>query len=107
MAKYHGFIGFAVQTETSPGIWTEQITEHEYSGDLLRFNRKAQSSGNTNDNLVITNEISIIADAYLNENLYAVRYVTFMGCKWKVDSVSIDYPRMTLSLGGIYHGQPS
>lgn len=104
MAKYHGFIGFAEQIETSPGIWTEQITEHEYSGDLLRFSRKVQSGSGTNDDLTINNEISIIADAYMNENLYAIRYITFMGAKWKVDSVSVDYPRMTLSLGGLYHG---
>lgn len=102
MAKFHGYIGFAVQTETSPGIWTEQITEREYGGDLLRFNRKAQSSGGVNDNLTINNEISIIADAYLNENLYAIRYVTFMGSKWKIDSISVEYPRLTLSLGGLY-----
>ena len=102
--KYHGMIGFAVQTETSPGIWTEQITEHEYSGDLLRFNRKIQSSGEKNDKLTITNEISIIADAYLNENLYAIRYITFMGCKWSVDSVLVDFPRMNFTLGGLYNG---
>ena len=102
--KYHGMIGFAVQTETSPGIWTEQITEHEYSGDLLRFNRKIQSSGEKNDKLTITNEISIIADAYLNENLYALRYITFMGCKWSVDSVSVEFPRMNFTLGGLYNG---
>lgn len=105
MAKFHGRIGFAVQTETSPGIWTEQITEREYGGDLLRFNRKAQSSGGVNDNLMITNEVSIIADAYLNENLYAIRYVTFMGAKWKVDSVSVEYPRLNLTLGGLYAHQ--
>lgn len=105
MAKFHGKIGFAVQTETSPGIWTGQITEREYGGDLLRFNRKAQSSGGVNDNLMITNEVSIIADAYLNENLYAIRYVTFMGAKWKVDSVSVEYPRLNLTLGGLYADQ--
>lgn len=105
MAKFHGRIGFAVQTETSPGIWTEQITEREYGGDLLRFNRKAQSSGGVNDNLMITNEVNIIADAYLNENLYAIRYVTFMGAKWKVDSVSGEYPRLNLTLGGLYANQ--
>lgn len=107
MAKYHGRIGFAVQAETSPGIWTEQIIEREYAGDLFRFNRKTQSSGSVNDNFTISNEISIIADAYINENLYAIRYVTFMGSKWKVESVSVEYPRLTLTLGGLYNGESS
>ena len=105
--KQHGRIGFAVQAETSPGIWTEEITEREYTYDLLRFSRKTQPSGNVNDDITISNEISIIADAYLNENLYAIRYVTFMGCRWKVESLSVEYPRINLSLGGLYNGQPS
>ena len=105
MAKFHGMIGFAgQQTETSPGIWTESVTEKEYSGDLLSFSRKTQNSGKVNDDMTISNQISIIADAYLNENLYAVRYVTFMGGKWKIDSVSVEYPRMIFTLGGLYHG---
>lgn len=105
MAKFHGFIGFAgEQTETSPGIWTEGITDKEYSGDLLRFNRRVQGSGKVNDDMTISNQISVIADAYLNENLYAARYVTFMGAKWKIESVEVDYPRMIFTLGGIYNG---
>lgn len=108
MAKYHGFIGFAgEQTETSPGVWTEGITEKEYSGDLLQFNRRTQNSGKVNDDMTITNQISIIADAFLNNNLYAVRYVTFMGGKWKIDSVNVEFPRMIFSLGGLYHGPES
>lgn len=108
MAKYHGFIGFAgEQTETSPGVWTEGITEKEYSGDLLQFNRRTQNSGKVNDDMTITNQISIIADAFLNNNLYAVRYVTFMGGKWKIDSVNVEFPRMIFSLGGLYHGLES
>ena len=105
MAKFHGIIGFAGdQTETSPGIWTEGITEREYVGDLLRFNRRTESSGKVNDDMKISNQISIIADAYLNENLYAIRYVTFMGGKWKIESVEVEYPRMIFTLGGLYHG---
>ena len=103
--KYHGKIGFAgEQTETSPGIWTEEITEREYGGDLLRFNRRSQDPGKINDDMTISNQISVIADAYLNENLYRVRYLTFMGGKWKIDSVEVEYPRLTFTLGGLYHG---
>ena len=70
MAKFHGIIGFAGdQTETSPGIWTEGITEREYAGDLLRFNRRTENSGKVNDDMKISNQISVIADAYLNKNL--------------------------------------
>ena len=104
MAKFHGFIGFAEQTETSPGVWTEEITEKEYSGDLLQFGRRSQNAGKVNEDMTISNQISIIANAYLNENLYTARYITFMGGKWKIESVSVEYPRMIFTLGGLYHG---
>ena len=105
MAKFHGYIGFAgEQSETSPGIWTETITEREYGGDLLRFTRRSNDSGKINDDMTISNQISVIGDAYLNENLYRIRYLTFMGAKWKIELVDVDYPRITFTLGGLYHG---
>ena len=101
--KYCGKIGFAITSETVPGNWTEQITEKLYYGDLIRNSRKLQSSGNQNDNIVISNEISIIADPFAKENFHAIRYAEYMGTKWKVSSVDVQYPRLILSLGEVYN----
>ena len=106
MAKFHGMIGFAKQKEVRPGVWEDEITERGYSGDLLRFNRNTQNSQNVNDDVSLSNQISIIADAYANENLFAMRYIQFMGAKWKVTSVEVQFPRLILSVGGIWNGQP-
>lgn len=103
MNKYFGLVGFAVTEETSPGIYEETITEREYYGDISRNTRKLEGS-NVNDNINITNDISIVADPYANENFYAIRYATFAGSKWKVSSVEVNYPRLTLTLGGLYNG---
>ena len=103
MAKYCGKIGFAETKETKPGVWTEQITEHTYYGDMNRNTRRLQSSGNLNDNIVIANELSIVADPYANENFHAMRYVEFMGTKWKISSVEVQYPRLILTLGDEYN----
>lgn len=103
MAKYCGKIGFATTVESVPGNWTEQITERTYYGDLIRNSRKLQSSGNQNDNIVISNEISIIADPFAKENFHAIRYAEYMGTKWKVSSVDVQYPRLILSLGEVYN----
>lgn len=103
MAKYCGKIGFAETKETKPGVWTEQITEHTYFGDMNRNTRRLQSSGNLNDNIVIANELSIVADPYANENFHAMRYVEFMGTKWKISSVEVQYPRLILTLGDEYN----
>ena len=103
MPKYCGKIGYATTIETTPGIWTEQITERTYYGDIIRNNRKLQSSGNVNDNITISNEISIVADPFANENFHAIRYAEFMGSKWKVSNVDVQYPRLILSLGEVYN----
>lgn len=104
MAKWFGEVGFAETVETAPDIWTEQITKRSYYGDLLRNNRRLQASGQLNDNITIANEISIVSDPYANQHFYAIRYVEFMGTKWKVSNVEVLYPRLKLTLGGVYNG---
>lgn len=104
MAKLYGVIGYAVTEETTPGVWTEQITERKYFGDLTRNSRKLQNSGNVNDNVTIANNISIVADPYAIQNFHAMRYVEFMGTKWKVSDVEVQYPRLNLTLGEVYNG---
>lgn len=104
MAKFYGAIGFAEQVETRPGIWEEQITERTYRGDLIRVSRQMQSANQLNDNLNVANEISIIADPYANDNFYSIRYVVFRGAKWKASNVRVEFPRLILTLGGLYNG---
>ena len=103
MAKFYGNVGFAETVETEPSVWEEKIVERPYFGDVLRRSRRLESSGNVNSNVNVTNEISIVADPYANQNLFAMRYVEFMGTKWKITSVDVQYPRLTLSLGGVYN----
>lgn len=104
MAKFYGKIGYAELKETIPGIWEEQIIEREYRGDLIRNTRRMQTAETLNDDINISNEISIVADPYANQNFHSMRYVEFMGAKWKISNVDVQYPRLILSIGGIYNG---
>ena len=103
--KWFGAIGYAEQVETKPGVWKEEITEREYFGDMTRINRRLQSANQVNDNIDISNEISIVSDPYANENFHSMRYATYMGTKWKITSVEVQYPRLILSLGGVWNGE--
>lgn len=103
MAKYYGIIGFCVTKETEPGLWEEVFTERKYYGDLLSNFRKLQNSDGVNNDINIANKISIVADPFANENFHAMRYVEFMGAKWKVTDVEVQYPRLILTLGGLYN----
>ena len=105
MAKFYGVVGFVETVETEPGIWEEKVTERTYSGDLVRNSRRLQSSDSVNESITISNEISIIADPYAEQNFHAIRYAVFMGTKWKIESVDVQYPRLTLTMGGKYNGQ--
>ena len=104
MAKWHGNIGYAKSVETRPGIWKDEITERHYTGDLLRNSRRLQTADKLTDDINIANEISIVADPFANENLYSIKYVEFMGAKWKVTNIDVQYPRLVLTLGGVYNG---
>ena len=55
----------------------------------------------------MTNEISLVADPYARENFHMIRYACFMGTRWEVTSVEVQYPRLVLTLGGVYNAAPA
>jgi hypothetical protein len=103
MAKFYGKIGFIETRETKPGVWDEYVVERLYCGDLERNSRRYDRSEQLNDNLNISNSVSIVADPYAMNNFHSLRYVTFMGSKWKVSDVEVRYPRLVLTFGGLYN----
>lgn len=105
MVKFFGVIGYVETVETNPGVWEEQITERNHYGDVIRNTRRLQSSNQLNDNINISNEISIVSDPYANKNFHSMRYIEFMGTKWKISNVEVQYPRLILTLGGLYNGK--
>lgn len=105
MAKFYGKIGYAITTETAPGVWRPSIVERAYYGDVTRNLRRLETAQQVNDNINISNTISIVADPFAYENFYTMRYVEYMGAKWKVSSVEVQRPRLLLTLGGIWNGE--
>ena len=103
MARYHGYVGYAIDVEAYPGVWEEQISEHEYFGDVLKNRINMQLGSVVNAKITISNSISIIADPFAFEHVYAMRYVTYLGKKWSILNVSIERPRIILTLGGLYN----
>lgn len=103
MAKYYGAIGYSETVETKPGVWKEHITERMYSGDLLRNTSRFQTADKVNDDINIANDVSIVADPYARDNFHRMRYIEFMGTKWKITNVEVQYPRLRLTIGGEYN----
>ena len=107
MAKFCGIVGYGVTEETAPGVNEPSIEERRYFGDVLRNTRRWESGEGLNDDLKITNRISIVADAYAYEHADAIRYVSWLGTKWKVSELDIQSPRIVLSIGGVWNGDES
>jgi hypothetical protein len=102
--KFYGNIGYGLQTETAPDVWDDVITERPYFGDVERPARRLAEGTEINNDLSVTNSISIVADGFANEHIFAMRYVVWQGVRWIVTNVSVQRPRLVLNLGGIYRG---
>lgn len=109
MAKYYGSVGYATTCEDleSPGVWVDSITERHYYGDVIRNISKWSENTNRsiNDNVNVDNKISILADPYAMDNFSKIKYLTYMGEKWKVISIEVQRPRLILTIGGVWNGQ--
>lgn len=104
MGRFCGKIGFAETVEQSPGVYVPKVTERTYHGDILaRRVRSEESSESTNTNFVLNNDISIVADKFAKEHLGFMQYVVLNGLKWTITSAMIEYPRIKLTIGGMYH----
>lgn len=104
MAKFRGNIGYVKTEETLPGVWTDVTSTRLYSGDVLRNSRKWQQGERINEDLNISNQISIVSDQFILDNLAFIKFVEFMGVRWCITDISIERPRLILTLGGIYNG---
>lgn len=104
--KFYGEVGFWMEdVETSPDVYQSSIVQRHYTGDVLTNRRNWQNAGDQNDILVTKNQISILSDLFMRQNWQSIKYVVWNGQKIKVTSVTIDHPRVTLELGGEYHGE--
>lgn len=107
MAKFYGPIGYSITEETSPGVWTpEYIVERKYKGDVLQNYRKISQGESINDDIDVSNRISIVADPFAMMHFHTIKYVKWMGAYWKVTTIDASQrPRLILTIGGVYNGE--
>lgn len=103
MAKFYGQIGFATTKEVKPGIYKEVIEEKSYYGNLTKSSRSLYSSEYANDDINISNTISVVADPYSLQHIFNMRYVIFQGAKWKIKNVEVKERRIDLTVGGLWN----
>ena len=104
MARFYGRVGFGHTVEVRPGVMEDVITERELYGDVLRPGRRFEDDGKVHRDTQMTNRISVLADDYAAENVYAIRFVEWKGVLWYVTNVAEERPRLIFSLGEVYNG---
>ncbi len=106
--KFHGIIGYdlTVERPDEPGVFDPSFIEKVATGDVLDMSSKWEKyNDSTNDNISLSKKISIMMDPFVVENFSRIRYVEYMGEKWRVESATPQYPRIILTLGGVYNGK--
>lgn len=102
MSRFSGKLGFAMTHETEEGVWLENIVEFPVKGTIRSLYVRNDNSSSVNTNLRLTNEISILMDTKIETYLENLKYVIWKGSKWEVQSIGVNYPRLTINLGGLY-----
>ena len=106
MAKWSNKIGFTESIESKPGVWIDSIIEHgPYYGDVYKNTRRLEDRSEILDGVNVTMNISFVADPYAFQNFHAIRYAWYMGTKWIVRDIDVQYPRLVITLGGVWNGQ--
>jgi len=98
-------VGYGIPTKTAKGVWSDSIVERDYYGEILETARYQESDDKVNDDIRITQRLRVLADAFAFENFSRIKFVEWMGTAWVVTSVSLERPRLLLTLGEVYHGQ--
>lgn len=97
-------VGYGMTTDMGNGVWEDVITEKQHFGDVVRNARRFVEGESVNNNLTLSNSVSIVADGFASENFHRIRYVKWRGVLWAVTSIEEERPRLILRLGGVYNG---
>lgn len=107
MPKQSLVLGFvkSVQSTTSPGVWTTEAAEEPYKSDILSYNKQYDSGEKVNDDVQFRNRYSIVMKDKKSIGDYAnIKYVKIGQTKLKVTALEYLYPRIILTVGGVYIG---
>ena len=105
--KFSGKAGFRIDdVEIEPGIYEPTVVVKSIKGTVIsNYYQHQNSDKSTIDNVRITNQLSIVANQFLNKHIANLVYIEFQGVKWKVESFDIRPPSVVVSLGGVYNEQ--
>ena len=106
MSKFSGVIGYEITYEEPEysGKWVTKTVKRNVHGEIIKRSRRLESEPKVNDNINISNQFSIVADPFAYAHFAEMRYLEWRGAKWRISDISVEYPRLLLTVGGVYNG---
>ena len=104
MAKFAGLVGYVTQKESESGVWLPETVERKMRGDVIRAASSFNANEKVNEDIILQQRISLVGDPYSFANFTTLKYVTYLGVKWKVLSIEVTRPRLIVSIGGVWNG---
>ena len=104
MTKFAGLVGYVTQKEHESGVWLPETVERKMHGDVIRAASSFNANEKVNEDVILQQRISLVGDQYAYANFTGLKYVTYLGVKWKVLSIEVNRPRLVVTLGGVWNG---
>lgn len=104
MSRFHGIIGYIYTEEVRPGVWEEVTVERKYYGNMTKKATSWSYGDSRIPNYELSTVLSVVADPFGFNHYNHIRYIAYMGQLWTVKNVDVQYPRIELTIGGIYNG---
>lgn len=106
--RFSGSVGYATNTQTSPGVWEDVFTERTFYGTVIRDSSRLGAPSlvppEVNNSISLGNSFSLVGDAEAYENIEHIRYVRWRGSVWTVTDIEVQRPRLILTVGGLWDG---
>ena len=81
-----------------------RVTERPHVGDLVRNTRRTEGGDRIIENLVLSNSVSLVADAFAMNHFFEMVYIEMFGTRWRITTVEVKPPRLILQIGEVYNG---
>jgi len=102
--RYSGVLGIAQQTEVRPGIWEETVTEVPVLGTVRQRTEVLESADRILPGLGTNTSISVPARGVGPQDNSSIRYITYKGIPWQIQSIVDEPPRIVIYIGEKYNG---
>lgn len=105
MTRFIGKIGYITTKETDPHVYEKVTTVVPFKGDLLHTSKRDINEEKVNEDIILNHRVSLVGDQFAFENFIYIKWVEYLGVKWRVSAVEILRPRIILNMRGVYDGE--